>query len=887
MYDLTTITYPDDTTESFVYDAYGNLTLRTDRAGQEWSFTYNARGQVLNATNPDDGVTTFTYDDDGTLASRIDDSGNITTFGYDTQRRLILITHHDTTTRKFTYDNNNNLLTVEDERGNTTTFTYDKNNNLATLTDRAGNTTTFTYDLMDRLVSVTDRLDNSATRTYDELGRLKTVTDRSGNTITFSYDARGWLTSITEGGDKVWSRTNDDENIIAAATNPLSNTTSFGSDKMGHITRITSPLDNVTNITRDPMGLVTTVQNPLGNTTTRSYDSRGLLTGITRSTISASYTRNALGQITRVTDPNSNEWLRTYDSHGRLTSTADPLDNTASYSYDNRNRIDQVTLPGSLGTLDFTYDSTGNITRRLYSDSTDLNYTYDAAGRLTAADGIALGYDANGRITNSNGLDITRDALERIETITLGTGKTVTYTYDARNLLTQVTDWLDGITTFSYDGARRLATITRPNGITTTYTYDNEGRITGITEGAISSIALTRDANGQTTAATRNVPQAAPIATASTDTLTYDDASQVETFTYDALGRLTNDGTRTYTWNLATRLTGYTEGATSVTFTYDAFGNRVSRTEGGTTRNYVWNYAFGLPSISVVQEGGSDLRYYVHTPGGILLYSIEADDSRRDYHYDEMGNTLALSDVGGTVIDSYVYSPYGTLLGYTGSADNPFTWQGQYGVMREGESGLYYMRARYYDSKTARFISRDPVKTIGPRSINPYQYAIGNPMHYVDPSGQEYWAQALARLLGLERGGGEWETDFNFSGETTTYEQSGIESVVDHLQPIMVEFGPVEWSYVQKWSKVQQDADFTTPQPPPTTNRNANIVKPLLLEWQDPVRDASMSAQQQAVVQPFFVSPWPWGADPGPDIERRREQEEAERQQREWLYGYN
>ena len=45
------------------------------------------------------------------------------------------------------------------------------------------------------------------------------------------------------------------------------------------------------------------------------------------------------------------------------------------------------------------------------------------------------------------------------------------------------------------------------------------------------------------------------------------------------------------------------------------------------------------------------------------------------------------------------------------------------------------MRARYYDSASGRFISRDPVKGIGPKSINPYQYALGNPKHYSDPTG--------------------------------------------------------------------------------------------------------------------------------------------------------
>jgi len=400
--------------------------------------------------------------------------------------------------------------------------------------------------------------------------------------------------------------------------------------------------------------------------------------------------------------------------------------------------------------------------------------------RLTGAEGLTLGYDANGRITSSNGLTITRDAGGRIATITMAPGKTITYTYDSRNRLTQVVDWLDGTTTFAYDDAGRLTSIARPNGVTTTYTYDNDGRLTGIAEGVISNIALTRDGKGQITSATRNLPlSASQVSTytydsagrltsdgtrtytwdlasrmtsctegADTVTFTYDAASQLSTYTYDSMGRRTSDNTRTYTWDLSSRLTSCTEGPDTTTFTYDALGHRVSRTEGGTTRGYVWNYALGLPCISVTREGGNDLRYYIYTPSGSLLYSVEAtDNSRHDYHYDEMGNTLFLTDSTGSVIGTYSYSPFGRLISSSGDLDNPFTWQGQYGIMDEGND-FYYIRARYYDANTARFVSRDPIKAIGPREIDPYQYAWNNPLKFKDVTGLEVNYFAISRKYG-------------------------------------------------------------------------------------------------------------------------------------------
>ena len=88
-YDLTGITYPDSTTEAYAYDTSGNLTSRTDRGGNVWTFTYNSNGQLLTAINPSAGVTTNTYNTDGTLATSTDNTGNTTTYTYDSLKRLV------------------------------------------------------------------------------------------------------------------------------------------------------------------------------------------------------------------------------------------------------------------------------------------------------------------------------------------------------------------------------------------------------------------------------------------------------------------------------------------------------------------------------------------------------------------------------------------------------------------------------------------------------------------------------------------------------------------------------------------------------------------------------------------------------------------------------
>lgn len=765
-YDLSRVDYPDGTSESFFWSLTGDLLLRVDRAGEAWSFVYNSRGQVLSSTNPSGGETTATYNGDGTLQSMTDPSGNTTSYGYDSLRRLDLITRPDTSTLTFTYDDGDNLLTATDENGNTTTFTYDDNGNLATVTDALGNTTTFAYDGLDRLATATDPLGNSTTLTYDARGRLASATDADGDTTLFDYDARGRLTAVTDPLGNTWQGGWDLESVPASAIDPLGNPSLFTSDAMGRITALTSPLGHASTFEYDAMGRLTRVKDPTGRTSDFAYDPRGLLAGITRGGLSTVIARDPLGLITGLTDPNDKVWLRGWDDQGRLTSRTDPLGNQHTFTFDDRNRVDVQTFPGGMGTLTPTYDGVGNVTRLSYFDgvtTTNLDYTHDPAHRLISADGVALGYDAAGRLIDSNGLTMTRDADGRIETLTLAPGKTVTYGYDAAGRLVQVEDWTTAVTTFTYDAAGRLIGITRPNAVDTTYTYDADSRLASITDGAVATQSLTYDGAGRLTRNDLTVPTAGDASGVTPASHTFDDASQVAGFSYDAMGRLTDDGGRTYDWDLASRLTDVTKGTDTVTFTYDGLGNRISRTEGGATRGYVWNYALGLPSINVERTGGpagTDLRYYITTPDGTLLYRLEAsDDSRRDYHHDQIGNTLFLTNAAGAVIASYAYDPYGHLLASTGVVDNPFTWQGRFGVMSEAGStgatdGLYYLRARWYDSGTRRFLSRDPVETLDPTTANPYQYAAGAPTGFVDPLGmqsnvlssEEFWSGNFARV---------------------------------------------------------------------------------------------------------------------------------------------
>ena len=138
------------------------------------------------------------------------------------------------------------------------------------------------------------------------------------------------------------------------------------------------------------------------------------------------------------------------------------------------------------------------------------------------------------------------------------------------------------------------------------------------------------------------------------------------------------------------------------------------------------------------------------TEGNITYYfygnGLTAQDDGTDYltyHFNNVGSTMAVTDDKGNKIVSYEYSPYGQIISRDQKEDGltiPFLYNGQYGVTTD-DSGLYYMRARYYNVDIRRFLNQDVLTGILERisSLNRYAYVEGNPISYLDPFGLERW----------------------------------------------------------------------------------------------------------------------------------------------------
>ena len=114
----------------------------------------------------------------------------------------------------------------------------------------------------------------------------------------------------------------------------------------------------------------------------------------------------------------------------------------------------------------------------------------------------------------------------------------------------------------------------------------------------------------------------------------------------------------------------------------------------------------------------------------------ESADSFKTYHFDYRGSTVAITNLSGTITDTFEYDTYGKLIARTGTSNVLFMYNGRDGVVTD-RNGLLYMRARYYIPDMRRFINADIIagELYNAITLNRYAYANGNPVSNVDPFG--------------------------------------------------------------------------------------------------------------------------------------------------------
>jgi RHS repeat-associated protein len=128
------------------------------------------------------------------------------------------------------------------------------------------------------------------------------------------------------------------------------------------------------------------------------------------------------------------------------------------------------------------------------------------------------------------------------------------------------------------------------------------------------------------------------------------------------------------------------------------------------------------------------------------------------YHNDHLGTPQKLTDQSGAVVWSAVYSPYGKATIPLQLVTNNLRFAGQ---CYDAESGLHYNYHRYYDPKTGRYLTPDPIGLAG--GVNPYVYVGNNPGNLIDLLG--LWGEDVHSGIGNQRYGTfTWAQQEGFSG---------------------------------------------------------------------------------------------------------------------------
>ncbi len=684
---------------SFGYNAVLRVTRVTDPAGNVYRFAYLNQDLLSSVTYPDNKTRTYVYNESANtgganlpaaLTGIVDENGDrFSTFAYNAQERS-LSTERAGSTLRYTFSYGTDSTAVTDPLNTARTYgfqtvlgafkqtgvsgpacpqcgaasqTPDANGNLATRTDWNGNRTDYTYDARNLESSRTEGLTAAGgvtpqTRTistqWDTNFRLPSAIAEPLRITTNVYDpdgtqcgARGALCSRTiqattdangslafsatpSGAPRTWTYAYNSNGSVLTVNGPrtdvadVTSYTYYVNDdpepgKRGNVASITNAAGHVTSITAYNLhGQPLTIVDANALTTTLAYDPRQRLTSRTVGTETTSYEYDGVGQLTRITLPDGSFLTYSYDAAHRLTGLQDNLGNRIAYTLDAVGNRTAEEVRDPVNALAQTRSRVINNLNRLFQEigaaSQTTEYAHDNQGNVTSV----------------------KDPLNKV----------TANAYDALNRLRQVTDPALGVTQYAYNGLDALTQVTDPRGLATAYTVDGLGNLTlqqspdtgntANTYDTAGNLLTQTDAKGQSTSYAYDVLNRVTL-------ITFHDGSK-QAYAYDqgvnGLGRLSSI-TET---NPALQVTSV------IAYAYDAHGRVTSETRTVNAVQYILAYRYD-------SAGRLDQLTY---PSGRTV----------NYAFDGLGrvNAVTTTPVGGqpqAVVSNVIYHPFGGVTGYT------------------------------------------------------------------------------------------------------------------------------------------------------------------------------------------------------------------------------
>jgi RHS repeat-associated protein len=664
------ITAPNGGRTRIVRDAAGAVVATTDANGATASYRYDARGLTTEIVQRSGHRIELAYDEAGNLVRATRPNGAIDCFEYDGLGRVVGCTDALGATTRFRYSDRGELVEQVGALGHVVRYEHDPEGRPTRVTQADGTVTTFGWGLRDRLARATDGAGRSVRLRYDLHGALASVEDEAGKVYRFEYDEAGRH-----------SAERDYDGTVRSAAY----------DVRGLPVRLVGPLGATENHF-DALGRCVARKLPDGSREELVYDAAGWLVSARNGACAITVERDALGRVVRETQDVGGVvcWVESRrDADGRRLSLRTSL-----------GHVEQTEISPDFRTVRTVIGGSAVVTRRLDAIGREVARELDGGGVIERR------YDALRRLAEA-----------RVRSAEVGAGP-------------EAIGWRAGGTTvrtsWEYEAQRLVARHDAAHGAVR-YATDAGGRLVGA-----GNERFGWDACGNL------FPEG--------QTRAYDGGNRLLTldgtrYRWDAEGQLIEKSEAggaawRYQWDGERRLRIVEcPGDRRVELDYDPLGRRLKKAvigpDGARTTRYVWD---GDTVVHEIVDDGRERveRTYCYEPGSI---APAAQRMRRDGPWlhcvnDPNGAPRRLVTGGGEVareIDVRAFDARPERA--KEPAATPF---GMLGHWHDEETGLAYVRYRYYDPRAGRFISPDPAGLEG--NTNGYAYP-ADPIRRVDPLG--------------------------------------------------------------------------------------------------------------------------------------------------------
>lgn len=837
--------------QTFSYNAYGNVTQATDPVGRQWTYGYAANGidrlTTSNTTSGTQLLETRTYNGIHLPLTITGANGKTAKIAYNAAGQPTKYTDQLGNITKLTYDGSYHLKTlVGPIAGAEYTYTYDSVSRIASITDPAGSIVHYSYDAADRptgatypdgttsklaytlldLTSSTDRLTQKTKYAYDADRELTSTTDPDGNVIKQGYNLAGVLSSITDANNRTTTFLLDDESRITTKqfANGTSQSVAYESS-LSRVATVTDALNQTTDFT----------YNADNSTATISYGAR-------QATPSVSFTY----------DPRYPRQLSMTDGIGTTVYSYYPVSSSPELG---ANLLQSINSPIAGG-----------------AGSDTIAYTYDALNRAVSmnVDGNlqSTSYDALGRVIGaSNPLDTFTyayaDATARVSGVTSTAGPTAALTYfgpTGDELLSQLNYTTHsggtslaqfGYTNNADDNVTSL-TVSAPAAQTTSFKYDTANRLlSGLYgTGSTPQYAYNYDKASNLTSIAAN---------ATAQSYSYTSVNTIASGTYDSNGSPTSLAGKSYTWDGANRIVKFANTAanTGSSFSYDGLGRvvRIVDTHAGAVtadHSYTWCGSVRCLAYDNTQTGSPVSAQYFNQgviAGGTSYYYVQ----------DQLGSVNQLVTAAGAVAVQYTYDPYGNRTVASGTAVSDI---GYAGYFTHTVSGLDFTLHRAYDAVHARWLNRDPIGEAG--GLNLYAYVDGNPVSIADPTG--LWSPgAHDEMIRDSFGDTLTSADIGVLQQASRDFDSAHQSAADSYMHAMRQKDQLPADAIELTNRFIAERIATARQYAQAGNRKCALIA--LGQAMHPVMDASSPMHRTSDGQPKIWNPWwPFGHSPNDEI---------------------